>query len=95
MCDKNILTSNGDKLYLATFEFVSGEYEQIFSNVFYAKDAEDLENKIHNYLIDFYSQGNTSEVDGNDYYYWYGEIAVRYCGWEEITNCKQLVNKLF
>jgi hypothetical protein len=94
MCDKNILTSNGNKLYLATFEFVSGEYEQIFSKVFNAKDAEDLENKIHNYLIDFYGQGNTSEVDGNEYYYWYGVISVRYCGWEEITDCKQLVNKL-
>jgi hypothetical protein len=94
MCEKNLITSNGKKLYLATFEFVSGEYEQIFRNVFYAKDAEDLENKIHDYLIDYYGQGNTSEVDGNDYYYWYGEIAVRYCGWEEITDFQQIVNRL-
>ena len=94
MCDKNVPTSNGKKLYLATFEFVSGEYEQIFRKVFYAKGAEDLENKIHEYLIDYYGQGNTSEVDENEYYYWHGEIAVRQSGWEEITDFKQLVNKL-
>jgi hypothetical protein len=45
-------------------------------------------------LINYYGEGNTSEVDGNDYYYWYGEIAVRQRGWEEITDFKQLVNKL-
>lgn len=94
MSDRTINTLNGKKLYLATFEFVSGEYEQIFRKVFYAKDAEDLENIIHEYLIDYYGEGNTSEVDGNDYYYWHGEIAVRQSGWEEITDLKRLVNRL-
>jgi hypothetical protein len=93
-CNKNIVTSNGEKLYLATFEFISGEYEQIFRKVFYAENAEDLENKMHEYLIDYYGEGNTSEVDGNDYYCWYGEIAVRQSGWEEITSFEQLVNRL-
>ena len=92
--NKNAETPKGEKLYLVTFDFVCGEYKQIFHKVFYSKDAEDLENKIHEYLIDYYGEGNTSEVDGNDYYYWYGEIAVRHAGWEEITSFEQLVNRL-
>ena len=48
------------KLYLATFEFVSGEYTQIFNKTFYARDEKVLEQKIHNYLVDYYGAENTS-----------------------------------
>lgn len=83
MCDKNIitLTPNNKKLYLITFEFVSGEYEQSFHRLVYAKNGEDADKQIYETLSNYYGAGNTSEIDGNDYYYWYGEIAVRYCGW--------------
>ena len=94
MCMGTVTTSNDQKLYLATFEFISGEYEQIFEKSFYAKNEKDLENKINEYLINYYGTGNTSEVDGNVYYYWNGEVAVKNRGWEEITDFKQLVNKL-
>ena len=94
MYETNVITSNGARLYLATFEFVSGEYGQIFEKAFYAEDEEDLENKIHEHLINYYGEGNTSEVNGNVYYYWNGEVAVKEHGWHEITEFEQLVNKL-
>ncbi|MBE0425367.1 MAG: hypothetical protein IBX72_01810 [Nitrospirae bacterium] len=94
MCDKNILTSNGEKLYLATFEFVCGEYEQMFQKAFYAKNPKDLEKQIHLYLKNYYGAGNTSEIDGTRYYYWNGEVGVKLDGWEEITDFEQLLNKL-
>lgn len=94
MYETNVITSNGARLYLATFEFVSGEYGQIFEKAFYAEDEEDLENKIHEYLIDYYGEGNTSEIDEDIYYYWNGEVAVKNQGWQEITDFEQLVNKL-
>lgn len=46
MCDKNILTSNGKKLYLATFELISGKYGQFFYQAFYARNERNLENQI-------------------------------------------------
>jgi hypothetical protein len=36
MFDKNLTTSNGKRLFLAFFEFISGEYEQSFEKAFYA-----------------------------------------------------------
>jgi len=94
MCYKNILTSNAERLYLATFEFISGEYCQPFVKLFYAKDEKDLEEQIHEYLIDYYGIRNTSEVNADVYYYWNGEIAVKQEGWQEITSFRRLVNKL-
>lgn len=94
MCHKNLLTLKDQKLYLTTFEFISGEFGQIFRKTFYAKDEEDLEEEIHKYLMDYYGIGNTSEIDRNIYYYWNGEVAVKKHGWEEIASFEQLVNKL-
>lgn len=48
----------------------------------------------HEYLINYYGDGNTSEIDGDVYYYWNGEIAVKNQGWQEITEFEQLVNRL-
>jgi len=94
VCDKNILTSNGKKLYLATFEFISGEYSQPFIKLFYARDEKDLQEQIHEYRIDYYGLRNTSEVNANVYYYWNEEIAVKQKGWQEITSFRRLVNNL-
>ncbi|OHC00010.1 MAG: hypothetical protein A3G70_08480 [Planctomycetes bacterium RIFCSPLOWO2_12_FULL_39_13] len=94
MFKTNVISSNEEKLYLATFEFISGEYEQSFEKAFYAKNVEDLENKIHEYLINYYGEGNISEIDGNVYYYWNGEVAVMNQGWQEIKDFDQLVNRL-
>lgn len=94
MYENNALTSNEKRLYLATFAFVSGEYVQSFEKAFYAEDEEDLENKIHEYLINYYGEGNTSEIDGNVFYYWNGEVAVKQHGWHEIKDFELLANKL-
>ncbi|MEW6417536.1 MAG: hypothetical protein AB1480_05365 [Nitrospirota bacterium] len=94
MCDKNLTTSNGKKLYLVTFEFISGEYGQIFQKKFYARDPEHLERKIHEYLIDYYGIGNTSESDHNVYFYWKGQVAVKPKGWAEITSFERLAGSL-
>jgi len=94
MCEKNVITSKGKKLYLATFELVCGEYGQIFEKAFYAEDEKQLKRESHKYLINYYGRGNTSEVEKNAYYYFNGEVAVKQHGWEEITSFEQLVNKL-
>lgn len=39
----NTFAPYGTKLYLATFEFISGEYEQPFGKLFYAKNERDIE----------------------------------------------------
>jgi hypothetical protein len=91
MCDKNLLTSNGKKLYLSTFELFSGQYGQIFYQAFYARDKKSLENQIHKYLKNYYDKGNNTSIEGKTYY---GEVAVEDHGWEEITSFEQLVNKL-
>lgn len=94
MSDCNISTTKNQKLYLATFEFISGEYEQIFHRLLHAKNGKDVDKQIHSYLKGYYGAGNTSEIDDDVYYYWYGEIAVRYCGWQEIEDFKQIVDRL-
>ena len=94
MCMESVTISNGEKLYLASFEFVSGEYEQFFEKAFYAKNEEDIENKIHEYLKNYYCTGNTSEIDEDIYYYWNDEVSVKNRGWKEITSFDQIVNKL-
>jgi hypothetical protein len=94
MLKTSVTTANADKLYLATFEFISGEYEQSFEKAFYAKNEEDLEYIIHEFLVNYYGTNNISEIDRNIYYYWNGEVAVKQRGWVEITDFEQLVNRL-
>jgi hypothetical protein len=94
MCDKNILSSNGKKLYLASFELVNGEYEHNFYRLIYAKNGKEADKQIHETLSNYYGSGNTSEIEGDVYYYWDGEIAVKYCGWQEITDFKQIIDRL-
>ena len=94
MSYKNVTIIKGKKLYLATFEFICGEYEQIFQKVFYAKSEERLEKEIHKYLVGYYGRGNTSEIDENICFYFNGEVAVKKHGWKEITSYKELVNQL-
>jgi len=94
MLPSNDLALKNKNLYLATFEFISGEYAQPFKKLFYAKEEGDLEKIIHEYLLDYYGRENTAEIDGSIYYFWHGEIAVKYRGWEEITDSKQIIDRL-
>lgn len=64
-----------------------------FRKFFYAKDEKHLAKKIHEHFVDYYGEGNTSEIGSDVYFYHYGEVAVRKLGWEEIKDFEQLVNK--
>jgi hypothetical protein len=96
MCDKNIITSNGKRLFLAFFEFVSGEYEQSFHRFLYAKNTRDLKRQIKGYLKNYYGVGNTCQMDRDRdiYYYFYGEIAVKATGWLEVKDFKDVVDRM-
>jgi len=94
MCDKSVTISPGEKLYLATFELISGQYGQFFYQAFYARNKKNLENQIHKYLKNYYGKGNNTSIEGKTYYYFDGEVAVKNHGWEEIKRFDQLVNKL-
>ena len=94
MCEKNIITSNGKRLFLATFEFISGEYEQSFHRFLYARDEQDLDWQIKEYLSSYYGIGNTCQVEGDIYFYFDGEIAVKATGWLEVKDFKQVVDRL-
>jgi len=94
MCDKSVTISPGEKLYLATFELISGQYGQFFYQAFYTRNKKNLENQIHKYLKNYYDTGNNTAIEEKTYYYFDGEVAVKNHGWEEITSFEQLVNKL-
>jgi len=94
MCNRNIITPSGKKLYLATFELISGQYGQMFYQAFYARNKKSLENQIHKYLKNYYDKGNNTSIEGNFYCCFNGEVAVKKHGWEEIKNFKQLIDKL-
>ncbi len=94
MCEKNVITSKGKKLYLSTFELISGQYGQIFYQAFYARNEKNLENQIHRYLKNYYDKGNNTGIKEKTYYYLDGEVSVKNHGWEEITSYKQLIDKL-
>lgn len=90
----NTIALNGTKLYLATFELTSGQYGQFFYQAFYARNKKSLENHIHKYLKNYYDKGNNTNIEGDVYYYFYGEVSVKNHGWEEITDMQQIIDKL-
>ena len=79
------------KKYIATFEFISGEYGQIFYKVFESTE-KGIEPEIEDWLRNYYGAPDEVEVDGNRYNY--GDVGVKYHGKEELTNTAQLLNKL-
>lgn len=91
---EKIKASKDKKLYLATFELISGQYGQMFYQAFYARNKNSLEIQIHKYLKNYYDKGNNTKIERDVYYYWYGEVAVKYCGWQEITDFQQIINRL-
>lgn len=94
MLPSNGLALKNKKLFLATFELFSGQYGQIFYKAFYARNEEKLQKEVHKYLLNYYDRGNVTEIDGNVYCYFNGEVAVKQHGWEEITDFEQIVNRL-
>jgi len=86
--------NNIKKLYFVNFEFICGEYEQIFGKVFYAKNEKDLRKKIHNYLVNYYGDKHSTEITNDAYYYWGGEVGSKCVGWHEVKNFKGLISEL-
>lgn len=94
MCNKNVIISKSKKIYLSTFELISGQYGQIFYKAFYARNEKNLENQIRKYLKNYYDKGNNTGIKGETYYYFDGEVAVKNHGWTEIADCEQLISRL-
>lgn len=65
---------------------------QPFHKVFEARTKRTLERRIHNYLRTYYP--GKSAREGNVYFYFGGEVAVEYEGWEEIKSVDQLLKRL-
>lgn len=80
------------RYFLVDFSFRVGEYEQPFHHVFESRNTKTLERKIHHYLKTYYPE--ESERDGNIYFYFGGEVAVEYEGWEEIKSADELLRRL-
>lgn len=94
MLSSDGLALKNKKLFLATFEFISGEYEQSFHRFLYAKDEQDLDWQIKECLSSYYGVGNTCQVKGDIYFYFDEEIAVKATGWLEVKDFKQVVDML-
>ena len=78
--------------YLVDFEFVSGEFGQPFSHVFEARQQEELERRVEKYLDNYYEGGSRRE--GRTWFYLDDQVAVKLCGWSEITDLNELLRGL-
>ncbi len=81
------------KTYLVEFEFRSGEYSQIFMRVFEALNKKQVERKIQHYLKTYYHD-DEAEAEHNTWFYFGGEVAVKWCGYEEIKNPIDVLERL-
>jgi len=91
MNDKNIMTSEGQKLYLVTFEFFSSEQRTLFKKGFHAKSEEDLKEGIDKYLMEYYGFKNSSGDDTKFSYYRDDDLAVNLIDWKEIESYELLL----
>ncbi|MBI4687240.1 MAG: hypothetical protein HY756_05605 [Nitrospirae bacterium] len=82
-----------EKLYLVNFEFICGEYEQKFDRLFYARNANNLEKRVHIYLSNYYGTA-LAEIDDDVYYYWDSEVAVKFNGYSEIKNLEDIISRM-
>lgn len=62
--------------FLSTLEFISGENGIIFHRIIKAETFNTAENKINKWLKNFHP-GQFIKKDGNNYYYFGGEVAVK------------------
>ncbi len=81
------------KTYLATFEFISGEYGQMFMQVFAARNEREVERKIQHYLKNYYPD-DEAEHDDDTWFYFGGEVAVKDHGFQEIKNPMDVIERL-
>ena len=92
MNDKNIMTSEGQKLYLVTFEFSNSEQRIKFKKGFHAKSEESLREYIDKYLMESYGFKNSSgDKRTLSYYRNNDDLAVNLIDWEEIESYELLL----
>lgn len=71
------------KLYLAHFEFYSGEAEIPFHHTLWAASMEEARRRVEEYLREFAAE--PERVGYLSYLYWDGYYGVKYKGLEETT----------
>ncbi|MCH9024259.1 MAG: hypothetical protein IH931_02915 [candidate division Zixibacteria bacterium] len=81
------------KTYLATFEFISGEYGQMFMQVFAARNEREVEKKIQHYLKTYYGDYEAG-CENDTWFYYGGEVAVKNHGFQEIKNPMDVIERL-
>jgi len=81
MNDKGTANSKKEKLFFTDFVFISGEHEQHFVKLFYAKGKKDLKKKLHDYLIDYYGKGDNYTISGDVYINVLVEMRLEYIEW--------------
>lgn len=87
----NVLTPNGQKLYLVTFEFFNSEQRIRFKKGFHAKSEESLKEDIDKYLMEYYGFKNSPEDERKFSYYRDDDLAVNLIDWREIESYEQLL----
>lgn len=92
--DASEWANSKERLYLMNFKFICGEYEQGFNKVFYARNINNLEKKVRDYLSSYYGAATLIDIDNDIYYYWNSEVAVKFVGYSEIKNFEDLVSRL-
>ena len=75
-------------MYLAHLEFISGEYEKNFYRCIPANSLQDAEKHLDQYLRKCYWDTDV-EQSGTTYYFFHGEIAVKWTDIEELPSSPQ------
>jgi len=87
----NMASPNGQKLYLATFEFFNSEQRIRFKKGFHAKSEEDLKEGIDKYLMEYYGFKNSSGDERKCSYNRDDDLAVNLIDWREIESYELLL----
>ena len=67
-------------VFLAEFEFISGEYVQTFYHTVIESSNKKALREIKRFLREYYGRGNCTEYDKHRevYYYFGGDVAIRF-----------------
>ncbi|MBU1101102.1 MAG: hypothetical protein KKA84_11935 [Bacteroidetes bacterium] len=82
-----------DKLYIAAFSFISGEYNISFKQTILAKSHLEADDKVVDYLRNLYGPDGLVEEEEHRFLYEGGEIAVEFIYLKE-TDSQNLANYL-
>jgi len=82
-------------VFLAEFEFISGEYVQTFYHTVIESSNKKALREIKRFLREYYGRGNCTEYDKHRevYYYFGGDVAIRFVRLHELT-AQEIVDML-